>query len=64
MSGRIWYTFLLSMELAKSKLGLRRWNVENGRAGEHDKHKKYLCSRHSELLLMCYREGISFFYAD
>lgn len=52
------------MGLAKSKLGLRRRNVENGRAGEYDKHKRNVHSRCSEYLQCALERGQSFFYAD
>ncbi|KAL8935637.1 MAG: hypothetical protein Q9216_005330 [Gyalolechia sp. 2 TL-2023] len=38
--------FLASMGLAKSKLGVTRTDVENGKAGEYDEHERKLYSRH------------------
>ncbi|KAI4172254.1 MAG: hypothetical protein LQ343_003689 [Gyalolechia ehrenbergii] len=38
--------FLASMGLAKSKLGVTRRDVENGKAGEYDEHERKLYSRH------------------
>ncbi|KAL9002214.1 MAG: hypothetical protein Q9188_004848 [Gyalolechia gomerana] len=40
--------FLASMGLAKSKLGVTRRDVENGKAGEYDEHERKLYSRHGE----------------
>ncbi|KAL9637927.1 MAG: hypothetical protein Q9164_001900 [Protoblastenia rupestris] len=40
--------FLASMGLAKSKLGVSRRDVENGKAGEYDEHERKLYSRHDQ----------------
>ena len=47
-------SFLASMGLAKSKLGVTRRDVETGRATKYDEHERKLYSRHGEF------EGVLF----